>query len=201
MTTPDPNNPDRPQFQYTLGNKKIGTDTLIFNMGPASTCPAGLAGNCPLFTSGKCYAMKAERLYPQSLPFRQNQSLYWRATPAQVIIADIRRALSRHSGIRWIRVNESGDFYSQNCVEKLSAIADGIRDLVQGVYTYTHQPLNYAHLSSALTINGSGFMVHNNFKTIDRHATPAGRVICPGDCRTCNICKRRRGVTIEINEH
>ena len=62
-------------FYYTIGNKKIGNDTLIFNMGSATDCPSKKLGLCR--HCDKCYALKAERQYPQVRPFRDRQADYW----------------------------------------------------------------------------------------------------------------------------
>ena len=60
-----------------FGNNKLPKTTVIFNMGPAKECPANALGLCELGKTGKCYAMKAERLYPQVLPYRIRQKNYW----------------------------------------------------------------------------------------------------------------------------
>lgn len=36
------------QLEVKLGNKKIGNDTLIFNMGSAAECPSKSRGFCKL---------------------------------------------------------------------------------------------------------------------------------------------------------
>lgn len=167
-------------------------------MGSAFNCPSGKAGHCPLYENGRCYAMKAERLYPQVKPYRDRQENYWLNNNANTIIADIKKALNRHKKIRYIRFNEAGDFHGQKCVEKLNKIGKALKDI--NIYTYTHNPdLNYEGLSDNITVNGSGFMVHNNFNTVTK--LNGNRITCGGDCRSCKICMKRRNVKIDCLMH
>ena len=55
-------------IKVTWGNHKLGSDTLIFNMGPAKTCPSKTLGLCPIYNStlsvrARCYAEAAEIQY------------------------------------------------------------------------------------------------------------------------------------------
>lgn len=183
-------------FNYTIGNKKLGKDTLIFNMGPASNCPSKALGLCQV-PAGLCYALKAERLYPQCLPFRKAQARYWKRSCPEKIARDIREALKKHKAIKYIRVNESGDFYSQKDVEKLFFIAAWVPDVTFYIYT-ARRDLDFRQPRPGnLVINGSGFMVDNNFCYEAKNV----RLTCPGDCRICNLCKRPSGNIIRIEKH
>ena len=51
---------------FKRGNHKIGKDTLIFNMGPASLCPSKDRGLCQV--AHKCYALRDERRYHHVVP-------------------------------------------------------------------------------------------------------------------------------------
>lgn len=170
---------------------------MIISIGPAANCPAGTRGLCPFYESKRCYAMKAERQYPASLPYRERQARYWKETPARRIASDICAVIkAKRAPVRAIRFNESGDFYGQRCVNKLSRVADLVP---VPVYTYTaRRDLKFHDLSHNLTVNGSGFMIHNNFKAVPN---PRGRYICAGDCRICKLCMKRRGITIEVKYH
>ena len=92
---------------YSIGNRKIGKDTLIFNMNSATHCPSKQLGMCDI--SHKCYAMKAERLYPQVLPFRVKQAQFW-VSHSAVAIADELYTVCRDKDLNLIRISESGDF-------------------------------------------------------------------------------------------
>ena len=178
------------------GNLKIGKDTLIFNITPAKYCSSEKLGLCK--HANICYAKKAERLYPSVLPFRIRQFLYWENCTADQFASEIIEIIKRKkTKIKFLRFNESGDFRSQYDIVKLSQIADLLSDTVK-VYTYTaRKDLDFTRLSDNLTINGSGFMIHNNFSiTKDKSL-----VNCPANCRTCNKCKFSTGKVIYGLEH
>lgn len=186
-------------FYYTIGNQKIGKDTLIFNMGSATYCPSKALGLCKI---EKCYAMKAERFYPQSLPFKQKQACFWTSNNWQVITEYIMQALNKHKGIKFIRFNESGDFYSQSDVLKLKRIATALQVIKPSIviYGYTaRRDLNFDNLPKTLTVNGSSFMISNNFSPY--HDNAKIDVVCIGDCRNCDYCKFKHGLNIAVKLH
>lgn len=185
-------NANENKLAYTLGNSKIGEDTLIFNMGSAHTCPSAKLGLCDmahksLGGNGKCYALKAEYFYPQSLPFRTLQKVQWdnwtAGEIADQIFAVIFRSRKFKTPVRFVRFNEAGDFYTFSCVMKAGKIAGYVAELckraglpVVKFYTYTHRSDLFkgiggaALLSSApanFTINGSNFKAHNEFRVME----------------------------------
>ena len=147
--------------------------------------------------------MKAEKQYPNVLPFRRSQAEYWNNTSYDQIVLDLLDAIDRKRGnIKYLRLNEAGDFKDQKDVDKLKTIAGLLQalkpDLV--IYTYTHRKdLYFKELPKNVVINGSGFMVHNNFKAVVD--LPAKKPACPGDCKACNLCKKRSRKTIYIKYH
>ncbi len=147
-----------------FGNAKVGENTLIINMGPATTCPSAERGLCPI--AGKCYAARDERLYEARgaiMPYRQKQQAYWLGNDAEQIAFDIqeifegyerilakrfekaykeakaahRKRPKREAPKKIVRWNESGDFHSMECIEKLMKIAELTPDILH--YTYTHR--------------------------------------------------------------
>ena len=68
------------EIKYQRGNRKIGRDTIILNMGMGAECPSALLGMCELAPkklggNGKCYDLKATRMYPTSYAFKKLSSL------------------------------------------------------------------------------------------------------------------------------
>ena len=59
------------------GNKKIGTNTLIFNMCSATDCPSKKRGLCQLPDTKYCYAFGAEIRYKAVLAYRRRQEKAW----------------------------------------------------------------------------------------------------------------------------
>ena len=185
------------------GNKKLPVDTAIFNMGPAANCPSEALGLCQAVNAtGKniCYAKKAERLYPNVLPYRERQASFWEKTSAldfalQFILINAMKSRSFTA----LRVNESGDFYGQADVDKLDRIAKILASYGVCTYVYTaRKDLDYM-LVKTMIVNGSGFTapgVTNDFKYIEtREDLPKGYALCPGDCKICDRCQKYAKLT------
>jgi hypothetical protein len=206
------------KLELSNGNSKLGDDTIILNMGTAHECPSAKLGLCKL---GKaCYALKAEKLYPQCKPYRDRQAEYWQTTQAADICRDFDAWFKSHpiiaKRIRWFRFNESGDFYSQQCIDKLDTIAKHLRKTYK-VRTYGYSARADLDFSKAsFACKGSGHDKGNNGKTMaykfDAHEKKAIKakphkplpfqynqdkfIVCPMDCKKCNICKTKNKVNV-----
>ena len=209
------------QFKHSIGNKKIGKDTLIFNMGSATHCPSKIKGLCDI----DCYAMKSERQYPQVLPARNHQEEYWTKTPYMSIVNDIKKAIKgKRTPIKYVRVNESGDLHSEACLYKLIQIAEALPNLK--FYTYTHRSdivddNTHNFLASNLVINTSNFkrVGLNQFKAVkvetkfrsymakakeikaELKTISNSNLNCGGDCSKCSLCKVSHGKDIHVAIH
>ena len=209
-------------FEYSKGNLKIGTDTIIFNMGSATNCPSKLAGLCDI----NCYAMKPEIQYPKCMPYRDRQEAYWLSHSADEIAMDLCGALERHKKtVRFVRINESGDLHSSECLTKLIKIAKIVRDMFPKVtlYTYTHRrdlvnSKTYKRLPKNLVLNTSNFkrkglntfqaipeiQVHSmiEIKNVKEKILNFGvDFACMGDCTVCGYCKKSHGKKIGVPLH
>lgn len=226
-------NKDSDKLKFTRGNMKIGEDTLIFNLGSATACPSAKLGLCDLSHrkyggSGECYALRSEYMYPQSLPFRTLQSIQWKewsaATIADQMFSEIVRSQKTITPVKFIRFNESGDFYSIDCVKKMGRIAGYLKELCEvadipivKLYLYTHRIDIFSgetgkalleSLPSNLTITGSNFKLHNEFRVLDisreelntrdENGVKKYKYTCANDCTSCNLCKLRNGQGITI---
>ena len=98
-------------LKCSRGNKKIGKDTLIFNLEPATTCTAKKLGLCQLDNPARCYAMIPERMFPNVRPYRENQQQAFEKQSIQKIAEDIQSQVKKNT--RYIRFSESGDIKSQ----------------------------------------------------------------------------------------
>ena len=67
---------DIPNINYTLGNKKLPSDTLIVNFTSAFNCPAW--NECLL--KHACYARGSEKQYDTQYRANENKSLYWQVS-------------------------------------------------------------------------------------------------------------------------
>jgi len=137
-----------------FGNLKLPKTTMIFNMSSATDCPSRRLGLCEY--EDICYAKKPEMIYPKVLPYRRRQEGYWLFTDADKIVLDCYRLLLRKNhNVDAFRFNESGDFHSQDCVEKLDYVARHLSDRL-GIITYGYTARNDLDFSSV------GFVVRNS---------------------------------------
>lgn len=205
-------------FKYSIGNLKIGKDTLIFNMGSANNCPSAKLGLCKI---EKCYAKKAEYLYPSVIPYRNEQEQFWLQNDAFTIAENIQGAFMRHKKLKFVRVNESGDFHSKACLDKLITIAKMLPQIK--FYTYTHRKdlidsRTWAKLPKNLVLNTSNFTRKNlnsfsgisairvhrlaEFSKVKAQIIRAGYdYACKGDCSKCSLCKIQHGKKIGAPIH
>lgn len=112
----------------SMGNHKLSRDVLIFNLPSVVTCP-----NCDQCKKG-CYASKAETLYPFVWKSRcRNLEASFQADFVPRMVTIINRAKPRY-----VRIHESGDFYSQEYADKWSEIAEALPHV--RFYCYTKSP-------------------------------------------------------------
>ena len=183
------------RIKVSRGNRKIGTDTLIINMGSATDCPSRKSGLCQLANPEKCYALKAEKQYRNCLPARRYQEQVWDNSTPDDIAGQLNQMVS--SKIKYIRFSESGDFKAQDDINKMSRIADMV---TVPIYGYTARlDLEFTTISKNMVANGSGFMANNQFRAVSRLS--GENLHCVGNCRACNLCKISHGKTIEVLLH
>lgn len=201
-------------MEFSKGNEKIGKDTIIFNMSPAYKCESDKLGLCNL--GEKCYAKKAEKQYHHCVPqYRERQMKDWETESVTKIYQDICKKVknARIHKIKYIRFNESGDFKRQEDLEKLKIICKMLqennltKDLT--IYGYTNRrDLNFKKLPSNLVINGTNFMVNNEFKPIHGSEITRYTNYCmgmahkyTGGCKDCMKCKKATRQTIYVALH
>ncbi len=203
------------KLEVTIGNLKLGNNTLIFNMGSATDCSSRKLGLCKL--GNKCYALKAEKVYPQCKPYRDRQADYWITHTPDEIIKDLHGLLTtkktRVDGkltpyrdvIKYFRFNEAGDFYNQADVRKLDKVAQYLKIFFNiDTYGYTaRKDLNYRDIEH-FSLKGSGWLGPNGMTVARKIPNTKDKPIlakkatvdnlgvfniCPMDCRDCTLCK------------
>lgn len=142
-------------------------------------------------------------MYPQTTPYRERQELYWDSVESERFVDEFMEAVSKKKkSIKYLRVSESGDFKSQDDVDKLSKIADALKEKGIVVYTYTaRRDLDFSKKSDNLIVNGSDFMVSNNFYIVKNKEEKKDKFICPGQCLKCKLCKEESKRNIAVLEH
>lgn len=184
-------------IKVSNGNKKIGNDTLIINICSATDCPSREKGLCKV--ADRCYAMKAERCYPQVLPYRRYQETYWDLNNPKKIAEDLVKIIkNKKNKINYVRFSEAGDFRGQDDVWKMKELAKAIPNVI--FYGYTaRNDLVYDDIPDNMVVNGSGFMISNSFTAVPEILE--GDTSCPGDCRKCDLCKHAQGHNIKVLYH
>lgn len=181
------------------GNTKVPNTTAIFNMGTATNCPSRMLDLCKAKIGNKfiCYALKAERQYPNVIPYRLRQKSYWlRIDPIDFAAEFIRLNNRKRIKFNALRFNESGDFWSQECVNKAELIANILGGYGIKVYVYTSRSdLDFSKCLN-LVVLGSGFVkdgVKGQFNIIESLNDYVSYMsnnfgLCNGDCSTCTRC-------------
>jgi len=202
------------------GNLKLPKTTAIFNMSSATECASLKLGLCKavielkkaMAKSGKlerknvCYAVKSERPYrPGVKPYRDRQGEYWLSVSAEDFVFQFMR-INGTKKVKYdkIRLNEAGDFHSQECVDKAERIAKLLKQFVGvTVYCYTSRDdLDFSKVKH-LVVNRSLNLLEeykpvkglkNEFLMIpkemgkDPKQWPKGYAKCPADCNICDRC-------------
>jgi len=196
-------------YLMQAGNTKIPKETAIFNMSSALDCPSLALGLCKAIIwdddlqafKSICYAKKAERdCRPAVLPYRRRQEHFWLGISAEQFVRQF-LIFNARKVVRFdkIRLNESGDFHDQACVDKAEKISRILSSFGIVVYCYTSRDdLDYTKVRS-LVINASNFNapgIVNEFHMIpDGKDSPKGFLKCPMDCTICDRCSKRGSKT------
>lgn len=192
------------KFWCKTGNKKIGEDTIVFSFTTARDCPSRKLGLCQV--PKHCYSDKAERMYKSTLPYRETQATQWDKLSVSEIHKELMAIIDKYPEIKFIRFSENGDFRNFYDVMKLKILCGflSVSHPDVKVYGFTaRKDLKefFKAKPSNLTINGSGFTVDNSFTVINKEEATEHKLVCPGDCRTCSLCKTAGNRDIKVVLH
>ena len=126
-------------FKY--GNMKINTNTGVFCL-PTSVCKQSCTG---------CYAKSSEKRFPNVLKSR-NYNLEQTGTSNFVVKAtdEIKKKSNK---IKYLRIHESGDFYSQEYIDKWIEIITHRSEITFYAYTKRIEDFNFNDLKSLSNMN------------------------------------------------
>lgn len=188
-----------------FGNKKIPKTTAIYNIGTWFLCEGRLKGFCELHEV--CYA-KCREIMGSTIKSRLNNYYFWKTndakTIAMFIVYSVKAESMKGDKINLLRFNEVGEFENQEDLVKMRDISNIVYEQT-GVksYTYTHnRDLDFNIDRPHLTINGSGFIIDNQFTVISpseykRYVESHNCFACPQKCEMCNsICSQKLGIEI-----
>ena len=189
-----------------FGNEKVPKTTAIYNIGTWFLCEGRLKGFCELHEV--CYA-KCREIMGSTIKSRLNNYYFWKTNDAKTIAMFISYSIqskqfSEEDKINLLRFNEVGEFENQEDLEKMVEVSNIVYQQT-GVksYTYTHnRELDFNIDRPHLTINGSGFMIDNQFTVVKpseykRYVENHNCFECLQKCEMCNsICSQKLGIEI-----
>jgi len=197
----------------SFGNSKISKNTAIFNLNSAHGCPnretqeegESDTGLCQVSFS-ECYAAKAEKMYKQSLPYRQRQAVIWNSLDPDTFAQAFKRVVDRkRNSVDSLRLSEAGDFRTNQDIYKAERIAELLEDIGVDTYTYSASyKLTGWSDTDALTVMESVTGANYGDASYDAFATvediPENYTHCPHDyqkqqgvedpvsCGDCRLC-------------
>lgn len=194
----------KPKFHIAFGNFKLPESTAIVNLGTWFNCSGRTEGFCDICV--ECYDKCKEVMFKKIIKARLEQELFFRHYPADVIADKIIReilaqnARDKKPTVDKIRFSEVGEMRNQADFEKVIEISNIVYDKLNiESYIYTHNKyLDFNVARPHLTVNGSGFMVDNEYRVINKGETVDEKHYdCLCDCKNgCDICTRKLGIII-----
>ena len=194
-----------PRMHITFGNAKLPETTCIVNLGTWFNCSGRKEGFCEICQ--ECYDKSPEVRFKQRTKDRIEHEIYWRSISPEKFANELIQEILEHDNkksnktklIRWAEV---GEIRNQQDLQKIINISN-IIDNILGIksYIYTHNKnLNFNINRPSLTINGSNFMVDNEYRVSKekenelKQNKTAKNCIC--DCTQCSYCSKKDGFII-----
>lgn len=193
---------------YSIGNNKIGNDTLVFNCSTALLCPSALKGHCDVCKA--CYAVNNEVVY--GMPFVRNLLSLKRLLTVDIEVLAIntikmistdntKKDGKKSKEALFIRFNSNGDILDDKMLSDVNKFAKIlIKDSSNSLkvcYTYTHNKDIDVSIADSITFNLSYKTNKQAKKTIvafswnKKYLDNSKYVICNGKCFNCPYCKNK----------
>lgn len=193
---------------YSIGNNKIGNDTLVFNCSTALLCPSALKGHCDVCKA--CYAVNNEVVY--GMPFVRNLLSLKRLLTVDIEVLaintikmistdNIKKDGKKAKEALFIRFNSNGDILDDKMLSDVNKFAKIlIKDSSNSLkvcYTYTHNKDIDVSIADSITFNLSYKTNKQAKKTIvafswdKKYLDNSKYVICNGKCFNCPYCKNK----------
>lgn len=194
------------KLSISLGNSKLPETTFIFNLPAVKTCPLKT-----VLCAKECYALKAEVQYKHVVPQARNRNL--EISRSDYFVNRISNSIDQNiKKIKQVRIHESGDFYSQEYLEKWFKITTLFPELTFYAYTksfhldYSAKPKNFVLIASfdkttdQLRRNfyeSKREQFDNTFTIVDKGV----KASCIADCSKCDMCWTAKGKEITVEQH
>lgn len=182
---------------FANGNRKLDKNVLTVNLSSAHNCPSKALSLCKV--ADICYAYATEHRWPYTK--RKNMVVEaWIQTASYEDIISMLRAYieGSHTAIKYIRLNESGDFLDQQQVYTWSRIAKYCED-EWGIKTHcftARADLDFTGVH--FVVNGSRpdiVGMHREYRVLSKEDYDAlpdrlqpGNFKCHCHCKTCHVC-------------
>ena len=182
------------------GNRKMVGKFMIWNLPHKITCP----GRTPLCEK-ICYAKKAEVAYKDVYPSRMRNL---EASRKDGFVDAIDSHIKRNAKKRpFFRIHESGDFYSQEYLDKwvkLACLNPGVRFLAftkSFGLDFSAVPANlqvvYSIMPDTTCIHPLGCKAYAG----DCKDMPGNTIECPGFCSQCGMCWQLDKIKFNVHFH
>lgn len=177
---------------FSYGNRKLPKETLVVNITSAANCPSEKLGFCRC--SKVCYAKKCERIYKAYLHKNELIESYmylWTDDDLKEML--MYYILYSPVQIKYVRLNEAGDFPNQQSVDRWSNIGRWLHK-VFGIKTYCYtcrEDLNFKGVHFIVNSSSPNIKAHRWFFCVDKtqfEQLPQNAIICKGDCNKCKLC-------------
>lgn len=177
----------------TFGNKKMTIP--IFSIPAVKTCP-GSTALCRRY----CYAKKAEELFPNVVTKRA-RNLQLAKSPE--FVESLIKELGTAPLIPYVRIHESGDFYSQEYLEKWYEICGRMKNKTFLAFTkafdldFSNKPRNLKLYYSVFPDSDTSKIPNGarkaitviTYKTFKGENPKLGKAVhCGGYCDSCLVC-------------
>lgn len=184
---------------FSIGNDKIGNDTLCISINTAVLCYMGITGRCD--NCDICYAVASNKMYTSEfLKNNISQKHFIESDAESIGFSTLEKILTKLtkkelSKLRFIRFNVNGDILNNEQLKKLNRIAEILMDglKIKISYTYTHNTGLDFSIAGNILINPSFYHDTKCCLTVDDFDASMmdddSMVICNGHCYRCSYCK------------
>lgn len=205
------NNLNKFELTHSLGNSKIGEDTICISVSCGLLCPMSLLGECSNCLI--CYAKNQNKMYFKNTVAKNliNQNIINSVVLGEVSLHNVLFELvnsiycnyskKQVANLKFLRFNVEGDILNNDILGVLDKIAKCLIVVfnLESAYTYTHNKnLNFKSVNN-LVFNTSDFKVKGvkSCKTIDfvevfnyfEEIIKGEVILCNGNCLNCPYCK------------
>ncbi len=187
----DPETGEARELEVSLGNIKVGSNTICINMSSAHSCMSLIIGTCTLGANGQCYVLSTEKRFKSSVNKSEKSSEQWSCLSPKGLAMSLDILMKKMPNVKYLRLNNAGEFRNlPSDPELLAKVPDDVKEKLANVddvgklvklgeelisignplvmYTYTHRTdLKFPSLPSNVVINGSGYMISNAFVPMD----------------------------------